>query len=568
MQRSDRPCLDSIGSFCVSSQQEMLLSRSALASSPARVASAAQSLRPVVHTHQSHAIRTNAQTIDAPSKLAEYGAADHPAAKTVKPKFVIDGDLVDSITGGSFQTLDPRSGDKIHDVPDGSREDVDKAVESARRAFDEGPWPKMGGKARGELLYKLADLMEKHADELAALETLDNGKPYTVSRTVDIPMSIDHFRYFAGWADKITGKTIPVNPKLGGPMFGYTLREPMGVVGQITPFNFPLLMAAWKSAPALAAGCCVVLKVAEQTPLTGLRLGQLALEAGFPPGVLNVITGGGAETGHELVVHKAVDKIAFTGSTEVGKIILKNAADTVKNVTMELGGKSPIILWKDADVDAAIELTHQALFYNQGQNCCAGSRLYVHSSLHDEVAHRLTERAKKRVVGDPFLEDTEQGPQVDEAQMKKILGYIDLGQQAGATLQTGGKRHGDKGYYVEPTVFSNVTDDFQIAQEEIFGPVQSILKFDDLDDVLRRANNSDYGLAAGVFAKDVDVISQLSRGLKAGTVWVNTYNVFDHTMPFGGYKQSGIGREKGAEVLENYTQVKAIYQAIKNPAWV
>ncbi|KAK9800199.1 hypothetical protein WJX73_008189 [Symbiochloris irregularis] len=519
---------------------------------------------PFSTSHASSSVRAQAAVLEKAEQ--KYGSA-HPAAKTVKPKFVIGGELVDSVTGGTFETLDPRSGDVIHNVADGSKQDVDNAVAAARKAFDEGPWPRMGGAGRGKLMLKLADLMDKHADELAALETLDNGKPYKVARNADIPMAIDHFRYFAGWADKIHGKTIPVNPDMAGPMFGYSLKEPIGVVGQITPFNFPLLMAAWKTAPALATGCTIVLKVAEQTPLTGLRLGELALEAGFPPGVLNVVTGGGASTGEELVVHRDVDKIAFTGSTEVGKIILKNAADTVKNVTMELGGKSPIILCKDADLDNAIELIHNAVFYNHGQNCCAGSRLFVHKSIHDEVAHRLAERAKARVVGDPFADDTEQGPQVDEAQMKKILGYIESGQEQGAQLLTGGKRHGDKGFYVEPTVFGNVKDHMDIAVDEIFGPVQQIMTFDDTDDVLRRANNTDYGLAAGVFSQNIGLANKLARGLKAGTVWVNTYNVFDHSMPFGGYKQSGIGREKGDEVLGNYLQTKAVYQALDGPTW-
>eukprot|EP00775_Hariotina_reticulata_P006904 gene6904-7120_t len=385
--------------------------------------------------------------------------------------------------------------------------------------------------------------MERDREELAQLETLDNGKPIFFSRNADVPLSFDHLRYYAGWADKIHGKTIPVD----GPYWAYTLHEPLGVVGQIIPWNFPLLMAAWKIGPALAAGNTIVLKTAEQTPLTAIKLGELALEAGLPPGVLNIISGYGPTAGAAIVEHPDIDK-------------------TLKSVTLELGGKSPVVVCSDVDVDKAVADTHFALFFNHGQCCAAGSRLFVHESIYDEFVEKSVTAAKNRRIGDPFG-DVDQGPQVDLDQHNKILQYIDHGNEEGAKLQCGGKRKGDKGYYVEPTVFTDVQDHMKISREEIFGPVQCISKWSSAEEVIARANDTAYGLAAGVFSKNVDMINTLTRGIRSGTVWVNCYNLYDSAVPFGGYKDSGMGREKGEYALSNYTQVKAVYQQLVDPAW-
>eukprot|EP00854_Cymbomonas_tetramitiformis_P016217 gene16217-19245_t len=399
-------------------------------------------------------------------------------------------------------------------------------------------------------MYRFADLLEEHAEELAHLETLDNGKPLFFSKVADVPLTVSHFRYFAGWADKLHGHTIPVSTS----HLAYTLHEPIGVVGQIIPWNFPLLMAAWKLAPALAVGNTCVLKVAEQTPLTGLRLAQLAMEAGFPPGVLNVLSGFGETAGQALAMHNQVDKIAFTGSTEVGKTIqMASGMSNLKRVSLELGGKSAAIVCADADVDKAVEESHFALFFNMGQCCCAGSRLYVHEDIYDEFVEKAVARAQKRTVGDPFT-DVEQGPQVSEEQMKKVLGFIGKGVEEGATMRVGGARVGDKGYYVEPTVFTDVEPNMSIYKDEIFGPVMTIMKFSDLNDVIDRANANPYGLAAGVWTSSLDTANTVSRALRCGTVWINCYNNFDDALPFGGYKMSGIGRDKGMYALENYTQ--------------
>ncbi|KAG2485836.1 hypothetical protein HYH03_015419 [Edaphochlamys debaryana] len=458
--------------------------------------------------------------------------------------------------------IDPRTEQECVRVAEGDAADVDRAVAAARRAFDEGPWPRMTGKERGRLLYRLADAMEAAKDELAALETLDNGKPLFWSKAADVPLSIDHFRYYAGWADKIHGKTIPVD----GPYWAYTFHEPIGVVGQIIPWNFPLLMAAWKLGPALAAGNCVVIKPAEQTPLTCLRLAQLAKEVGLPDGVLNVVTGYGPTAGARLATHPGVDKTAFTGSTEVGRLVGQAAAAALKPCTLELGGKSPIIVCPDVDIDKAVADAHMALFFNHGQCCAAGSRVYVHEDVYDKFVEKATEAAAKRTVGDPFG-PVDQGPQVDADQFHKVLSYIDSGKQEGAKLMCGGARAGSKGYYVQPTVFADVKDNMKIAREEIFGPVQSIMKFKTLDEVIKRANDTNYGLAAGVFSSNIDTVNTLTRALKSGTVWVNCYNLYDNAVPFGGYKESGIGREKGEYALSNYTHVKAVYMPLEQPAW-
>ncbi|KAA8533134.1 hypothetical protein F0562_033333 [Nyssa sinensis] len=480
-------------------------------------------------------------------------------------QLLINGQFQDAVSGKTFPTLDPRTGDVIAHVAEGDAEDINRAVSAARKAFDEGPWPKMTAYERSRIIFRFADLVEKHANEIAALETWDSGKPYEQSANIEVPMFVRVFRYYAGWADKVHGLTIPAD----GSLHVQTLHEPIGVAGQIIPWNFPLLMYAWKVGPALACGNTVVLKTAEQTPLSALYVSRLFHEAGLPPGVLNVVSGFGPTAGSALCSHMDVDKLAFTGSTDTGKVVLELAArSNLKPVTLELGGKSPFIVCEDADVDKAVELAHFALFFNQGQCCCAGSRTYVHERVYDEFVEKAKARAMKRSVGDPFKEGIEQGPQVDSDQFEKILKYIRSGIESGATLEAGGERFGTKGYYIKPTVFSNVKEDMLIAKDEIFGPVQTILKFKDLDDVVRRANATRYGLAAGVFTQNLDTANTLTRALRAGTVWINCYDTFDAAIPFGGYKMSGHGREKGVYSLRNYLQVKAVVTQLKNPAWL
>jgi aldehyde dehydrogenase (NAD+) len=488
-----------------------------------------------------------------------------PPVTVEHTQLLINGIFVDAASGKTFSTLDPRTGEVIADVAEGDAEDINRAVSAARKAFDEGPWPKMTAYERSRILFRFADLVEKHNDEIAALETWDNGKPYEQSANIEVPMFVRLFRYYAGWADKIHGLTVPAD----GPYHVQTLHEPVGVAGQIIPWNFPLLMYAWKIGPALACGNTVVLKTAEQTPLSALYVSKLMHEAGLPPGVLNVVSGFGPTAGATLASHMDVDKIAFTGSTETGKIILELAAKSnLKKVTLELGGKSPFIVCEDADVDQAVEMAHFALFFNQGQCCCAGSRTFVHERVYDEFLEKAKARAVQRSVGDPFKGGIEQGPQVDSEQFEKILRYIRAGVDSGATLETGGERHGTKGYYIQPTVFSNVQDDMLIAKDEIFGPVQSILKYKDLKEVIQRSNASRFGLAAGVFTQNIDTANALARALRVGTVWINCFDIFDAAIPFGGYKMSGMGREKGVYSLSNYLQVKAVVTSLKNPAWL
>ena len=469
-------------------------------------------------------------------------------------KLLIDGKWVSSSSGKTFDSIDPATGDVLARVAEGDKADIDLAVKAARRAFESGPWPKMSASERGRIIWKIADLLEKHTEEFAELETLDNGKPISVSRVADVPLAVDLFRYMAGWATKIEGSTIPI----AGPYLAYTRREPVGVVGQIIPWNFPLLMAAWKLGPALATGCTIVLKPAEQTPLSALRLGELAQEAGLPAGVLNIVTGFGETAGAALAAHPDVDKIAFTGSTEVGRLIVQAAAGNLKKVTLELGGKSPNIVFDDADVSKAAAGAANAIFFNHGQCCCAGSRLYVEDKVFDKVVEGVSESAKKIKVGPGMNPDTNMGPLVSEEQFRRVCGYMESGVQEGAKAVVGGKKVGNRGYFVEPTVLVNTKPDMKVVREEIFGPVVTAMPFKNIEEIAAEANNSRYGLAAGIWTKDIAKAHSLAAKLRAGTVWINCYNVFDAAMPFGGYKESGWGREMGKEALELYTEVKSV----------
>jgi len=472
-------------------------------------------------------------------------------------KMLIDNHWVDAVSGKTFPTYDPSTGEVLAQVAEGDRADIDLAVKAARKAFDNGPWRnKMTPSERGRLMWKLADLIEKHLEEFAFLESLDNGKPLTIARVADVPLAADLFRYMAGWATKIEGNTIPLSA--GGKYLAYTLREPVGVVGQIIPWNFPLLMAAWKLGPALASGCTIVLKPAEQTPLSALRLGELIVEAGFPEGVVNIVPGYGETAGAALAAHMDVDKVAFTGSTEVGKLIVQAATGNLKRVSLELGGKSPNVVFNDADMDTAIGGAASAIFFNHGQCCCAGSRLYIEKGVFDKVVDGIAERAKKIRVGAGLDSQTHMGPLVSEEQLKRVCGYMESGISEGAKAVVGGQRKGEKGYFVEPTVFVDTKEDMKIVQEEIFGPVVVAMPFTEPEEVLPRANDNIYGLAAGVWTRDISKAHRMAAHLQAGTVWVNCYNVFDAALPFGGYKQSGWGREMGHEVLNNYTQTKAV----------
>ena len=475
----------------------------------------------------------------------------------VKPgRLLINGEAVDAASGKTFTTFNPATEEPITTIASAGADDVDRAVKAARAAF-EGPWGKMKPADRQRVLFRLGDLILQNGDELGRLETLDNGKPIFESRQIDVPMAANCFHYFAGWATKIHGDTLPVNPAF----LNYTLREPLGVVGAIIPWNFPMIMVGWKCAPALAAGNCVVLKPAELTPLTALRIGELALEAGLPPGVLNILPGPGSVAGEALVKHPGVDKISFTGSTEIGKHLMRTAADQVKKLTLELGGKSPNIVFADADLDAALRGATTGIFYGKGEVCAAGSRLLVEKSIYDDFVARLAERAKKMQPGDPLDPKSRLGAIVSEKQMNTVLGYVETGTQEGAKLVAGGARQpvNGKGWFVQATVLAGVENRMRVAQEEIFGPVLAVIPFEDVNDAIRIANDSPFGLAAGVWTRDVKKAHSVARRLQAGTVWINAYNFYDAGAPFGGYKQSGFGRDLGADCLLDYTQVKSVW---------
>jgi phenylacetaldehyde dehydrogenase len=472
----------------------------------------------------------------------------------------INGQWCDAASGKSFETPNPATGETLARIAEGDAEDIDRAVRAARRAFEDGPWGKMSPSERGRIIWRIGDLILEHTDELAQLESLDNGKPFAVAQAADVPLAADLFHYMAGWATKIEGNTINISvPYMPGANFhSYTLREPLGVIGQIIPWNFPLLMAAWKLGPALAAGNCVVLKPAEQTPLTALRLAELIAEAGMPAGVVNVVPGFGETAGAALSAHNDVDKVAFTGSTAVGKLIVAaSAASNLKKLTLELGGKSPNIVFDDAGPDA-IEGAANAIFFNHGQCCVAGSRLYVQQSRFDEVVDGVAEIAKGIKMGPGMEPGTQMGPLVSEEQLRLVTGFLESGEAEGATALSGGGRFGDRGYFVEPTVLTNTRPDMKVVREEIFGPVLVAAPFSDLDEIAAVANDSEFGLGAGIWTKDISKAHALAKKLRAGTVWINCYNVFDAALPFGGYKQSGWGREMGHEALHAYTEVKAV----------
>jgi phenylacetaldehyde dehydrogenase len=494
--------------------------------------------------------------------IAQPISADLQSYLATSRKLLINGELVDAVSGKSFPVYDPSTGQVMAHVAEADAADVDEAVKAARKAFDEGPWPRMTPSERGRILWKLADLIERQTEQFATLESLDNGKPLTVARVADVPLTVDMFRYMAGWATKITGTTIPIS--FPGEYLSFTLREPVGVVGQIIPWNFPLLMAAWKLAPALATGCTVVLKVAEQTPLTGLRLGELCQEAGLPEGVVNVLAGYGETAGAALAAHQDVDKVAFTGSTEVGKLIVKAAAGNLKKVTLELGGKSPVIVLDDADIEQVIPGAAGAIFFNHGQCCCAGSRLMIHKKIFDKVVAGVADQAKSIKLGPGLDPITQMGPLVSDEQFRRVTGYIRSGVDEGAEVVVGGKKGSDNGgYFVQPTVLTKTNPTMKVVREEIFGPVVCAQPITDEDlEAIRDANSTTYGLAASVWSRDISKANKLAKRVRAGTVWVNCHNVFDASLPFGGYKESGWGREMGEFVLNNYTEVKAVTTAL------
>jgi phenylacetaldehyde dehydrogenase len=478
-------------------------------------------------------------------------------------KLLIDGEWVESASGKAFPTINPATEETLTEVAHGEAEDVERAVRAARRAFeDDSPWRRMSASDRGRLIWRISELIEENADELAMLESLDNGKPLSVARAADVALAADLFRYMAGWPTKIEGSTVPISAVTApGEYLAYTLREPVGVVGQIIPWNFPLLMAAWKLGPVLACGCTVVLKPAEQTPLSALRLGELIQEAGLPAGVLNIVTGFG-DAGAAIAAHPGVDKVAFTGSTEVGKLIVQAAAGNLKKVTLELGGKSPNVVYADADLESAIPGAAHAIFFNHGQCCNAGSRLYVQKSIYDDVVSGVSDIAKGIKVLPGTDPDAQMGPLISDEQFSKVLGYLDAGVKEGAQATVGGGRFGDRGYFVQPTVLTDTDPDMSVEREEIFGPVVCAIPFESQEEIIAPANETNYGLAAGVFTNDISKAHRTAKRLRAGTVWINTYHVFDAAMPFGGYKESGWGREMGHQVLDNYLETKSVVTAL------
>ncbi|KAG2718517.1 hypothetical protein I3843_03G216300 [Carya illinoinensis] len=480
-------------------------------------------------------------------------------------KLFIDGEFVDSVSGKTFETIDPRTEEVIARVAEGDKEDVNLAVEAARGAFDHGPWPRLPGSERGRIMMKFADLIDEHVEELAALETIDAGKLFGLAKLVDVPSGAKTLRYYAGAADKIHGEVL----KMSREFHAYTLREPIGVVGLIIPWNFPTTILFSKVSPALAAGCTMVVKPAEQTPLSALYYAHLAKLAGIPNGVLNVITGFGPTAGASISSHMDIDGVSFTGSTKIGREIMQAAAKSnLKVVSLELGGKSPLVIFDDADVEKAAQLALLGILFNKGEICVASSRVFVQEGIYDEFVKKLVEKAKDWVVGDPFDPKVNQGPQVDKKQFEKILFYIDHGKREGATLLTGGKPVGGKGYYIEPTIFTDVKEDMLIVKDEIFGPVMALMKFKTIDEAIKKANNTKYGLAAGIVTKNLDVANTVSRSIRAGVVWINCYFAFDRDCPYGGYKMSGFGRDNGLEALHKYLQVKSVVTPIYNSPWL
>ena len=461
-------------------------------------------------------------------------------------------------SGETYATINPATEEVSAQVAKGDERDVDLAVQAARRAFDHGPWPRMAASERSRILWKLADLILANLDEMARLESVNTGKTLFDSGKVELPFAAEVFRYYAGWTTKIHGETL----NLRDGAFTFTLRQPLGVVAAIVPWNFPFLLASWKIAPALAAGNTLVLKPASLTPLTALRFAELTQEAGLPEGVFNVVPGPGGKAGMALVRHPGVDKVAFTGSTDVGKGIMREAAGSLKRVSLELGGKSPNVVFADADMEAALRGAMTGIFYNKGEVCAAGSRLLVEQRIHDEFVGKLVDRVKGLKVGDPMDKSTRMGPVVSAQQLQTVLGYVEAGRREGATLAAGGERVrvGDgRGYFVQPTVFTGVSNGMRIAREEIFGPVLSVIPFKDADDAIAQGNETFYGLAAAVWTRDIGKALRAARALRAGTVWVNAYNLFDAALPFGGFKESGFGRELGQAGLDLYTEVKSVW---------
>ena len=502
----------------------------------------------------------------SPASIAPQPEPSAAAARFLKRthKLFIGGEWVDSKSSKRIPVMDPATGREISSVADANAADIERTVAAARQAFEKGPWPEMLPVQREALIWKLSDLIERNADELAELESLNNGKTKFIASVVDIAGTRDYFRYMAGWATKLEGSTFKtsIHGPPGAKFHTFTLREPVGVVGAIVPWNFPLAMASWKLGPALASGCTVVLKPAEQTPITALRLAELIQEAGFPPGVVNIVTGYGETAGAAIVNHPGVDKVAFTGSTEVGKIINKAASDTVKRVSLELGGKSPVVVLPDADLNAVVGGAANAIFFNSGQVCTAGSRLFAHKKVFDQVLEGLSSAAQNIRLGPGLDPKTEMGPLVSKEQQERVLGYIESGRKDGAKVVAGGEAPSSPGYFVRPTVLANVRPDMRVVREEIFGPVVVAQRFEDLDEIAALANDTPYGLAASVWSRDVSAVHRLVPKIRAGTVWVNCHNFVDPAMPFGGFKQSGFGRESGRAVFEMYTELKSVCIAI------